>query len=163
MNQEKKSFFQRIRNAKQSLENAEKSFQADREMRGELDLMLAEAELKNLRQKQTFPWSWNRHSLAASLAMLLVVAGLFGWFIAQEDLQKVEAVPKIQKIEKNKSLSEEKSQIEVKQVIPKTNSNKMIVKEDAGDSTQNSQKVILSEKELRKLVRSAKSELSSSN
>ena len=53
MDVEKKSLFQRIRSAKQSLENAEKSFQDDRGMRGELDLMLAEAELKNLRNKQS--------------------------------------------------------------------------------------------------------------
>lgn len=156
MNQEKQSFFQRIRNAKQSLENAEKSFQDDRGMRGELDLMLAEAELKNLRKKQTFPWSWSRHSLAASVAMLLVAAGLCGWFVAKGDLQKVEAVPSNHVMLRTQLVDERQNKIEFKEVIPKENK-----KETVNKSSENNAKTILSEKELRRLVRSAKSELSS--
>ena len=59
------SVFRRIRSVKSSLDNAEQSFLDNKDIRGELDLMLAEAELKNLRQKKDVPWSWNRQLLAA--------------------------------------------------------------------------------------------------
>lgn len=45
-----KSICEHIRNVKSSLENAEKSFRENNGMRGELDLMLAEAEIKHLRK-----------------------------------------------------------------------------------------------------------------
>ena len=47
-----KSICEHIRNVKSSLENAEKSFRENNGMRGELDLMLAEAEIKHLREKR---------------------------------------------------------------------------------------------------------------
>ena len=47
-----KSICERIRNVKSSLENAEQSFRENNGMRGELDLMLAEAEIKHLREKR---------------------------------------------------------------------------------------------------------------
>ena len=93
MEQEKRSLFQRIRNARQSLENAEKSFQDDRGIRGELDLMLAEAELKNLRSKQTVPWSWNRNIFALCIAILLCIAGLCGWYFAKGAVRQANIVP----------------------------------------------------------------------
>ena len=40
----------------------------NKDIRGELDLMLAEAELKNLRRKKDRPWSWNRQVLAGCFA-----------------------------------------------------------------------------------------------
>ena len=43
-----KSICEHIRNVKSSLENAEKSFRENNGMRGELDLMLAEAEIKQI-------------------------------------------------------------------------------------------------------------------
>ena len=42
---QRNAVYSRIRNAKASLDNAEKSFHDNQEVRGELDLMLAEAEL----------------------------------------------------------------------------------------------------------------------
>ena len=62
------SLLRRIRSAKSSLENAEQSFKDNQSMRGELDLMLAEAELKTLRKKSSLPWNWNRQILALSAA-----------------------------------------------------------------------------------------------
>ena len=46
MAQNGRSVYQRIRSVKSSLDNAEQSFLDNNGMRGELDLMLAEAELK---------------------------------------------------------------------------------------------------------------------
>ena len=158
MDQEKRSLYQRIRNAKQSLENAEKSFQDDKGLRGELDLMLAEAELKNLRKKQPWNWSWNRHSLALSVAVLLVISGLGGWFFAKENLQKVEAVPLV--VETNTVKDEKVSPVITKETSQVSeaqhNKNAVITVQE-----ESQPKVQLSEKEMRRLVRSAKSELNS--
>lgn len=49
MTQSSRTLFQRIRCIKSSLDKAEQSFMDNKDIRGELDLMLAEAELKNLR------------------------------------------------------------------------------------------------------------------
>ena len=86
MAQNSRSVFQRIRSVKSSLENAEQSFLDNNGMRGELDLMLAEAELKNLRRKKDLPWSWNRHVLAMFVAALLALAGLGGWYYAHDSI-----------------------------------------------------------------------------
>ena len=80
MNQSR-SVCSRIRNAKASLDNAERSFRSNQEVRGELDLMLAEAELDNLRQKRP-GISWTRHTLAACFAVLVLASGCLGWWWA---------------------------------------------------------------------------------
>ena len=76
-----RSVCSRIRNARASLDNAERSFRSNQEVRGELDLMLAEAELDNLRQKRT-GISWTRHTLAACFAVLVLASGCLGWWWA---------------------------------------------------------------------------------
>ena len=68
-----RSVCSRIRNARASLDNAERSFRSNQEVRGELDLMLAEAELDNLRQKR-HGVSWTRHMLAACFAVLVLAS-----------------------------------------------------------------------------------------
>lgn len=83
MTQSSRTLFQRIRCIKSSLDKAEQSFMDNKDIRGELDLMLAEAELKNLRRKKDRPWSWNRQVLAGCAAVLLVVAGFGGWCFAR--------------------------------------------------------------------------------
>ena len=76
-----RSVCSRIRNARASLDNAERSFRSNQEVRGELDLMLAEAELDNLRQKRPGV-SWTRHTLAACFAVLVLASGCLGWWCA---------------------------------------------------------------------------------
>lgn len=164
MNEEKLSLYKRIRNARKSLENAEKSFQDDKGMRGELDLMLAEAELKNLRNKQAFPWSWNRNTLAMCFAVIIFFAGIAGWLIAAENKQ-IKEFPKNVATE-NKQLNvvpTSKAEIDAKE----SNKNKEVYpskveNNTGGDSTPAVvPKVQISEKDMRNLVRKAKSELSS--
>ena len=84
MTQAGRTLFQRIHCIKSSLDNAEQSFMDNKDIRGELDLMLAEAELKNLRRKKDRPWSWNRQVLACCAAALLVLAGFGGWYCAKD-------------------------------------------------------------------------------
>ena len=76
-----RSVCSRIRNARANLDNAERSFRSNQEVRGELDLMLAEAELDNLRQKRP-GISWTRHTLAACFAVLVLASGCLGWWWA---------------------------------------------------------------------------------
>lgn len=159
MNQEKRSLFQRIRNARQSLDNAEKSFQDDKEMRGELDLMLAEAELKNLRNKQTFPWSWNRHSLAFCAAVLLTIAGIGGWYYGKEDMQREDVQPQtvtVKKAEEVKSGTDNNK----KDITSSANSAQQNINSTPVTEKEKSPGVRLSNKDMRQLVRSAKNELS---
>lgn len=77
-----KSICERIRNVKSSLENAEQSFRENNGMRGELDLMLAEAEIKHLREKRGWLSVWNRQRLALLAAVIVVLAGYGGWLYA---------------------------------------------------------------------------------
>ncbi len=76
-----RSVCSRIRNAKASLDNAEGSSRRSQDVRGELDLMLAEAELDKLRQKRP-GISWTRHTLAACFAVLVLASGCLGWWWA---------------------------------------------------------------------------------
>ena len=77
-----KSICEHIRNVKSSLENAEKSFRENNGMRGELDLMLAEAEIKHLREKRGWVSVWTRQRLALLAAAIVVLAGYGGWLYA---------------------------------------------------------------------------------
>ena len=77
-----KSICDKIRSIKSSLENAERSFRDNREMRGELDLMLAEAEIKHLREKRKSISVFNRQCLAVVAAAALFLAGYGGWLYA---------------------------------------------------------------------------------
>lgn len=79
---QKKSLCERIHNARTSLANAEESFRANKDVRGELDLMLAEAEMKNLRQKRSTGLRWTRQLLAAACAGLILLGGYGGWWWA---------------------------------------------------------------------------------
>jgi len=79
---QEKSVCSRIRNARTSLDNAERSFRSHQDIRGELDLMLAEAELENLRQKRDGRFVWTRHTLALCFAVLVLAAGGLGWWWA---------------------------------------------------------------------------------
>lgn len=159
MNKEKQSLFQRIRNARQSLDNAEKSFQDDKEMRGELDLMLAEAELKNLRNKKTFPWSWNRQSLAFCIAMLLAITGIGGWCYGREEMPKTERSTHASSnnVEVVKSTADNSK----KDITSSANEAQQNIKSTPNIDKEKKASVNLSNKDMRQLVRSAKNELSS--
>lgn len=161
MGQEKQSLYQRIRNARKSLENAEKSFQNDKDMRGELDLMLAEAELKNLRNKQAFPFNWNRNVLALGIAILLVIACFVGWILAKENRLPKDSRPIINTT--NTELPQNSSSVSSVQKSKTSENIEPNGKKDSVKTQENTNnKVQLSDKDMRNLVRKAKSELNSS-
>ena len=77
-----KDIYDNIDDVKCSLDNAQQSFRKNNGLRGELDLMLAEASIRYLREKRGLVSVWNRQKLAAILAVLLVLAGYGGWLYA---------------------------------------------------------------------------------
>lgn len=79
---ERNSLCERIRNAKTNLANAEQSFKENRDVRGELDLMLAEAEMKNLKKQHQNHFLWTREIFAVACALLVLLGGYGGWLWA---------------------------------------------------------------------------------
>lgn len=77
----KRNTTRRLRSARQWLIKAEQSFEKDREVRGELDLLLAKAELQHVQEtKQATSWRYRypllRHGLAFGLAVFIAAAGV---------------------------------------------------------------------------------------
>lgn len=159
MAQPSQSLFRRIRCIKSSLDSAEQSFFDNQDIRGELDLMLAEAELKNLRKKKDVPWNWSRHLFAVCAAVLLVLSGFGGWYFAKGHYKHSQtaasgaAVP-MTAIEQTKKLPTQPAvkvepQVQ-RQVMPETAAN---IKQA---------QVTISKADMHKLVQSARAELSNS-
>ena len=158
------SLFRRIRNVKSSLDNAEQSFLDNKDIRGELDLMLAEAELKNLRKKKDVPWSWNRQLLAGCIAVLLVLAGVGGWYFARDHYKQRSSTTIVPAAASAAAVDEAPPQ-----PVTKPQEARSVVRtEQAKDSVteaapkQNQSQVSISKSDLRKLVQSARVELSNS-
>ena len=158
------SLFRRIRNVKSSLDNAEQSFLDNKDIRGELDLMLAEAELKNLRKKKDVPWSWNRQLLAGCIAVLLVLAGVGGWYFARDHYKQRSSTTIVPVAASAAAVDEAPTQ-----PVTKPQEARSVVRtEQAKDSVteaapkQNQSQVSISKSDLRKLVQSARVELSNS-
>lgn len=152
------SLFKRIRSAKNSLENAEQSFLDNKSVRGELDLMLAEAELKNLRRKKDVPWNWSRQLLAVCGAMLLCIAGLGGWMFA-----KGENKPVVPTVENTATVVQEKIPSKEKNSKVSETGEAVARPSDKVHNTSEPESPVkprVSSEELRRLVRSAKVELS---
>ena len=163
MAQKKRSVFQRIHSVKASLENAEQSFLDNNGMRGELDLMLAEAELKNLRRKQDVPWSWNRHVLAMCVAAALALAGLGGWYYAHESIavagknQEPVNVAPSSKMQVQENVSAQKENTIVIPVF-----GERIINNIPATGQADYKQVTITEADRRRLVQSARVELSNS-
>ncbi len=163
MAQASRSVFQRINSVKSSLENAEQSFLDNNGMRGELDLMLAEAELKNLRRKQDLPWSWNRQFLAMCVAMLVSLAGVTGWYYAKGDAPVAAEATAIEVSTQALPLTEESittNRLQGKNLLPSMGE-AFINKLPAARQANNKQ-VNISDADVRRLVQSARVELSNS-
>ena len=158
------SLFRRIRNVKSSLDNAEQSFLDNKDIRGELDLMLAEAELKNLRKKKDVPWSWNRQLLAGCIAVLLVLAGVGGWYFARDHYKQRSSTTNVPAAASAAAVDEATPQ----PVTKPQEARSVVTTEQAKDSVteaapkQNQSQVSISKSDLRKLVQSARVELSNS-
>lgn len=161
MTQSSRTLFQRIRYIKSSLDKAEQSFMDNKDIRGELDLMLAEAELKNLRRKKDRPWSWNRQVLAGCAAVLLVVAGFGGWCFARNHYRaKAQAVlpPVAAPVVKPEQKMPVQATVPEAAAIQKQQAKDTPVQEKQGTPDR----VTISKADMHKLVQSARVELSNS-
>lgn len=165
------SVCQRIRRVKNSLENAEQSFLDNKDMRGELDLMLAEAELSNLRRKKDTPWCWNRQMLALCAAIAVAVSCFGGWCYARHNLkstfvvtsgnvsnsntaQNVESKGAVKIVEVPQEKVQTVTSARTVQVVTKLN--------DAPADKESKRQLKLSDTDMRRLVKSARVELTSS-
>ena len=167
MAQSGRTLFQRIRCIKSSLESAEQSFLDNKDIRGELDLMLAEAELKNLRRKKDRPWSWNRQLLAGCMAVLLVMAGAGGWYVAKDHYKNRPVAAKQQA--QQLTVRQENSLPQVQTTAPQPQAEKIIIEKHIKEDTPAQaakpaeSRVNISKADMHKLVQSARVELSNSN
>lgn len=161
-----KSIYDRIRNVKSSLENAEQSFRENNGVRGELDLMLAEAEIKHLREKRGWISVWNRQRLALFIAVVVILAGYGGWMYAEKNMVE-EANPQLNQVVENKMLEE---------VVTPTGETEKIASEKKETKEENTvvvpqqQKVVREERnvdlpvaDMRQLVRDARRTLRDAN
>lgn len=155
------SLFQRIRCVKSSLDKAEQSFLENKEIRGELDLMLAEAELKNLRRKKDVPWSWSRHVLACGAALLLVLSCFGGWYVAKDYYRQ--ALPGYgaeTAVSEGKTTKLMQGEVSAQAVSTPMNIDDTTVSKEQVLPAAN--RVHISQADMRRLVQSAKVELSNS-
>lgn len=134
----------------------------NKDIRGELDLMLAEAELKNLRRKKDRHWSWNRQVLAVCAAVLLVVAGFGGWCFARNHYRaKAQAVlppPAAAAVVKPEAKIPVQESVPQTAAIQKQPDKDIPVQEKQGAPDR----VTISKADMHKLVQSARVELSDS-
>jgi len=86
MAQLKQHMYQHLRSAKEWLTRAEEAFDKQHDVRAELDLMLAQAELQHVKEaNRSRQWRYKylvfRHGLALTLAMFMAVAvgGVYWW------------------------------------------------------------------------------------
>lgn len=165
------SVCQRIRRVKNSLENAEQSFLDNKDMRGELDLMLAEAELSNLRRKKDTPWCWNRQMLALCAAIAVAVSCFGGWCYARHNLKSTFAVTSgnvsnsntAQNVESKSTVKIVEAPQEKVQTVTSAKTVQAVTKlNDATADKESKRQLNLSDTDMRRLVKSARVELTSS-
>lgn len=94
----KKHMLARLRSARHWLVRAEESFDKERDIRGELDLLLAQAELQRVKEEhRSSQWRYKypllRHGLALSLALMAGVIGTGGAYWWQQQVKTVQPVP----------------------------------------------------------------------
>ncbi|MBC8016163.1 MAG: hypothetical protein H7X79_10540 [Sporomusaceae bacterium] len=161
----KQAVCQHLRSAKEWLTKAEESFDKQHDIRAELDLMLAQAELQRVKEvSRSRQWRYKytafRHGLALSLAMCMAVAvgGVYWWTTKPEAVLPVPA-------ERQVSLPMEvKAEVNtLPAVLPKENNPP--VKQAANEIVkplprieqvhQSEPSVVLSADEMQKLVRAA--------
>lgn len=165
------SVCQRIRRVKNSLENAEQSFLDNKDMRGELDLMLAEAELSNLRRRKDTPWCWNRQMLALCVAIAVAISCFGGWCYARHNLKSTFAVTSgnvsnsntAQNVEPKSAVKIVEAPQEKVQTVTSAKTVQAVTKlNDAPADKESKRQLKLSDTDMRRLVKSARVELTSS-
>lgn len=150
-----KDIYDNIDDVKSSLDNAQRSFRKNNGLRGELDLMLAEASIRYLREKRGPASVWNRQKLAAVLAVLLVLAGYGGWWYAGLMQSRQEKAPAVNAAAVQQSApapAEQQTMVKARQ----EEAPKMQPSAELNIQNNNSSKNYLAEKDLQQLVRTGR-------
>lgn len=167
----KQHMYQHLRSAKEWLTKAEEAFDKEHDVRAELDLMLAQAELQHAKEtNRSRQWQYKyllfRHGVALSLALFMtVLAGGVYWWVHKPVLPiPTPVVPQVASSSEHVGKSED----QVKAVTMMTEEEKSSTEvttlrsdqKKAPAKTEQIQKqvepaVILSNDEMQKLVRAA--------
>ncbi|MBB6477386.1 hypothetical protein HNR45_000416 [Negativicoccus succinicivorans] len=75
----------RVETARRWLEQAEHSFHDETPLKGELNLLLAQAEMQKLREDRGMSRQWQRWQRALALVTALVMVSGFGWWWQKDD------------------------------------------------------------------------------
>lgn len=150
----------RIRSAKSWLNRAEDSFGKENDVQGELNLLLAQAELKHLQEKDGSRLQKNKHLIALFTAAFIAVSfwGLWKGYFSQTakeqpvmqiteqspNTKSVVVVP-VNNVNKAASVAQEQKPFQINQV-EKANTN---------DAMPESTQAVFSENEMREFVRTA--------
>ncbi|GMB01315.1 hypothetical protein [Pelosinus sp. IPA-1] len=174
----KKNIDQHLRSAKGWLTKAEDAFDKERDIRGELDLMLAQAELQHAKEaNRSMHWRYKyivlRHGVALLCAVVMAIGlgGVYWWNHQSENVVPVPLVEKANlpvesKIPWNSKaepsppvLKEPEEKAVVKEDIPpvrKTTTNNVVSQTIKSEpSSQGESSVSVSPDEMQKLVRAA--------
>lgn len=175
----KKNIDQHLRSAKGWLTKAEDAFDKERDVRGELNLMLAQAELQHVKEaNRSMHWRYKyivlRHGVALLCAVVMAIGlgGLYWWTYQSENVVPVPLVeratlPVESKIPSWNSkaepsppvLKEPEEKAVVKEDIPpvrKTTTNNVVSQTKKSEpSSQGESSVSVSPDEMQKLVRAA--------
>ena len=171
----KQHMYQHLRSAKDWLTKAEEAFGKEHNVRAELDLMLAQAELQHVKEaNRSGQWRYKyvmlRHGVALTLAIVMAISigGMYWWtqkpapltpaaMTGQVNLQ-VETMAKSQMQSiPVKNLAETNGPIEevVKPAVAPKARKTEEVRESAQDNRQPEPTVVLSADEMQKMVRAA--------
>jgi hypothetical protein len=179
----KQQMYRRLRSARQWVTRAEEAFDNNSDIRAELDLMLAQAEIQQAKEaNRSHHWRYRysvvRHGLAMGLAMTVAVTGLGGtywWLHRQQDTVprpsvsqtetvpvpevKVRVEPGVVQSEPVKEIRPAESTLQTEPVAPSqsVDSNKMVeYQQKTREQPQQADKAItLPPAEMQKLVRAA--------
>lgn len=75
----------RVETARRWLEQAEHSFHDETPLKGELNLLLAQAEMQKLREDRGMSRQWQQWQRALALVTALVMVSGFGWWWQRDD------------------------------------------------------------------------------
>ena len=178
MAQIKQHMYQHLRSAKDWLTKAEEAFAKQHDVRAELDLMLAQAELQHAKEvNRSRQWRYKyillRHGVALTLAMFMAVTmgGVYWWTtrpvvapvpLTVQPKSPVELAPKTQMVVTPQvppvaTPAEVQVQVPVQQIVKEQEMQKpsKVVQSSQVEQSHAQVPVVLSENEVQKLVRAA--------
>lgn len=85
MSLSREELVRRVETARRWLEQAEHSFHDETPLKGELNLLLAQAEMQKLREDRGMSRQWQHWQRALALVTALVMVSSFGWWWQKDD------------------------------------------------------------------------------